>query len=435
VTTFSYLFVGASLLVLGAACSVRAPAAEKNVETTRATAEALTAPLDATNFFARKLGAYCAWQARCGFLRGEEEANCEAGVAQHHDYDPGDAAAAGRLAFDPAAAAACITATLSADCALSDVDPEACDRAYVGLVQPGDSCTASRECAGGGQCGQGTEGCAATCVGAVGLGEDCSAAPCGPGTFCLKMSAPVATATCVPRGKIGAPCAGSVPADDCEDGLVCEPTADFSAGTCARPGKEGDRCFYDLLFSGGRPSCADGLVCDSLLDESVCVPLKTRGEACGTDDACAAGLKCVGIIYQLGGGIFQAGACIPPKDIGDACDSDNDCMRLQYCQSSKCTAMTHPGELCWIGSDTGDTCAIGYCSSMSHLCVDRPAIGDHCDTRPGSNPNECPFPASCDVDTNTCKLDCGGSDGGTNLSLTAKPGREPLRRLRRENRF
>jgi hypothetical protein len=227
--------------------------------------------------------------------------------------------------------------------------------------------------------------------------------------FCAKTAAPVATATCQPVGAEGAACAGFVPADDCQAGLVCRPNAGYDGGTCAKPGRAGDRCFYDTFLVGGGPSCDEGLVCDEMLAQPVCVPLHAEGEACGTDDACGPGLQCIGIVFELGGGVFQTGTCLRPKAMGAACDSDNDCFRLALCERGQCTPMTPPGKLCSNTDDVGDSCAVGYCSPMSHLCVDKPAIGGHCDTKPGSNASACPFPADCDVETSTCKLDCGSS--------------------------
>lgn len=150
-----------------------------------------------------------------------------------------DAIALGRVQFNQENANACIEARTAArdECSrnISDDAEEACENLFEGLVDDGDACASSNECADGGSCDLSdpdqneelgaNEG---ECVAPLKAGDDCTNADaeCGPDLFCNGT-----TCQKLP-GKRDA-CPDFV----CQDGLFCNAT-----GECEDQKDDGDDC-------------------------------------------------------------------------------------------------------------------------------------------------------------------------------------------------
>jgi hypothetical protein len=264
--------------------------------------------------------------------------------------DVGAALAGGRVTWDAAAAAQCVTSAWL-PCALSPWplnlhghamefqlwrSPEACRRILLPAVAPGGACVrpvllgvSADECAGG------------TCSFDRFAAADC------PGPDC----ALVCPGTCVARppgwledaGDVGEPCAilhecrgdlycregtcapRSIPVGGACVGGGCVPGSACADGTCLPRGGAGEWC-------NNERQCQPGLWCRPPPPRfgeppapSTCVPLAGAGEACGDDvldsgewveqSRCDFGLYC----RILRGERLERGVCGPPPRRGEPC--------------------------------------------------------------------------------------------------------------------
>ncbi|MDH5676555.1 MAG: hypothetical protein OEZ06_30835 [Myxococcales bacterium] len=180
-----------------------------------------------------------------------------------------------------------------------------CDSAFDGVLEPGDACTSSIECArpergsvtcddrnGSGVCAREpeasegepcfwackTEGSVTSCLGVGSMGDGSFEFPqchfadglyCGPDDRCQPLSV------------AGETCEGD---HACVEGSHCN----FASGSCVEALGEGEAC-----TTGG---CDADLFCK----DGSCAPLVANGEPCDASDRCAEGRICEGGV--CGGG-------------------------------------------------------------------------------------------------------------------------------------
>jgi hypothetical protein len=208
-----------------------------------------------------------------------------------------DAVALGRMQLDQELAAGCVdalhAARASCDVAAFDAaltarpgapldEAPACVRASSGVVDNGEACGSSLECAPGGFCDFGfntapfNDELAAfegACLAPSGAGEECGAIGCAQGLVCLRDRCEV------PPGD-GEACPDFV----CAAGNVCN-----AANVCeAFPGL-GETCTFQ---------CVDGAFCapsDVEGEPGTCTPQRAPGDVCGGGvfDECANGETCL----------------------------------------------------------------------------------------------------------------------------------------------
>jgi hypothetical protein len=195
--------------------------------------------------------------------------------------------AAGRVRFDPQAAAACITAeqaqlaghTCSTPLTINLV-PE-CASVFAGQQTDGSPCTQDIDCLDG-----------LTCVGWTAAGGEGACAP-----------SPAVGAACGESPSDGGPPVipwqfGNHP--DCATGGYCKGSP---GGKCAAQSTSGGPCASDV-------ECPTGLTCH----------LRTCGTTgpAGDGGACASGSDCQLLLY-CAGAATDAGACTPQKPAGSPC--------------------------------------------------------------------------------------------------------------------
>jgi hypothetical protein len=197
-------------------------------------------PIAPDDFQSAYVKAWCGRAARCGVVA--DATLCEAGNL----YDGAQARAsieAGRAGYDGDAARDCVDGIDADACTFYDVP--ACSAVVTGVRQPGESCFASFECAGGSCAPTGSctdTCCLGTCVASVGVGGSCSSqADCADGLVCTAASG-ADTVTCQPRAALGEQCTYS---ELCAEGLFCavvyQPD-DTTIGKCEAPAARGDAC-------------------------------------------------------------------------------------------------------------------------------------------------------------------------------------------------
>ncbi len=202
-----------------------------------------------------------------------------------------DAVAAGRLKFNSDKAKECVSALEEArdSCdlqALTDAssstadDPGPCAEISEGLVDEGDACASTAECAGEGSSCEiqnedpdineelGTRD--GECVGPGGVGDDCESRACRNGLTCTYDGA-ASTYTCTELPGLGEPC----PAYQCAEGLGCGYDSTAGENRCQTPGGPGDDCAATGL-------CAVPLVCtyDQVTYQQTCQSPPSIGEPC-----------------------------------------------------------------------------------------------------------------------------------------------------------
>ncbi|HJK96916.1 MAG TPA: hypothetical protein RMF84_06825, partial [Polyangiaceae bacterium LLY-WYZ-14_1] len=248
--------------------------------------------------------------------------------------------AAGRIAFDPEAAAACVAAVRAGGC-VAGYDPPPCDGVFRGLVPVDGECFWSERggflapsdgCAEG-FCPAADRTCPGTCRAWPELGEPCGVG-CGPEADC-----DLETDRCRPLPELGEPC----PSGRCAEGSLCL----GESRTCRRTVQGADelcdeetlcppptfciegRCRVDVPL--GDPcaipnNCAEGAVCapESFGGSPVCRTPPNAGEACFSGLPCAAGLRCS---FDP----FPEGTCVPLPAAGESC-LEGECQEGLWCQ-------------------------------------------------------------------------------------------------------
>jgi hypothetical protein len=312
-----------------------------------------------SEFVLARIPVTCQLQARCGILGQSEVQGCIDSLTAVETqtrkiYDVDAAVAAGRLAFDGAHAADCLSALWALDCGtyLAAIDPAICDAVLAPKQMPGSSCKASSECVGG-ECKGLVPGCSATCV-AYPTACD-KAFECPPDQYCSPGNH-----SCAARNAAGAAC------DDdqaCQPGLFCDRRPADCGGTgspvCAPLVAQNGWCWADVA------GCAVGLGCQTY-DPSgkcgLCQPWLDVGAKCSPlplFTTCPGGRRCDPVALT----------CPPTQPVaGSACTSDNDCaVPTLWCDPGElvCKTKSGIGQSCTRGSNS---CIEGGCEAMSSTC-------------------------------------------------------------------
>lgn len=228
-----------------------------------------------------------------------------------------DAVNAGRMTYDPAAAAQClestsfagVACTMTAQAAVPN-DPS-CAHIFNPAQAAGDPCGQSNECITATciidpqtDC-IGTPACCTGVCGPAGPaapaplpdGADCSAAgsSCVAGSFCS-----ASTGLCVARLAVGQPCDATMDRY-CSIGLTCGPDASGAQPVCLAPPAEGQ-------------SCATLMPCDALDD--YCDPLVSKClRKVAPGGFCQTGACCVDYARWNGGT-----TCVADAKLGESCN-------------------------------------------------------------------------------------------------------------------
>lgn len=355
---------------------------------------------EAAGRFARDfLGAVCRREALCGQIALASEIRCvDAAVAYlPFGYSLAEAVTAGRLGFEPTAAAECLARWVAPDCLPGEerwdtaparlgipahatpyafaLDPVSAVRSWCPcvlrpLLANGGSCVNQAECAGG-SCAGATCGHRGLCKDAEPpppVGGACDARPCAAPDYCG------ADQRCHERAGADRPCEVGLPS--CRDGLVCD------GGTCVPLGREGDPC---------GAGCARGFYCDRDLpgqDNWRCRPLLLPGERCSQAGSCTGTTTCDG--RCVGWSDLDDPACRCPAELrcsndkpvchpaeayeGGPCRAgDFPCAAHLYCDraTSTCRRRILPGDLCTVDpvGGGGDPCYVGTCERASGRCT------------------------------------------------------------------
>lgn len=291
---------------------------------------------------ASRRAAECERYVRCGLF--DDEATCTATFRK--EFDPALPAAvdAGKIRFDPLAAAQCHRELAARGCDATAEDnralPASCARVLVGTIKAGATCLDDRECATG-DCD------AARCTPDACCPGGCAAyaAPAAIGDACTPHSGCVAGAACATDGTCHALAAmtGECHADlECAPGLACIGATDLQAGACRALPKIGEPCPYQRCAEIGA-RCASG----------TCIAVGLTGDACADDSACSEfytcdvatsrcarlpGLgesctgPCAGEAYcDIETTGSSAGLCRSPQANAAPCSADDQCA-TQYCE-------------------------------------------------------------------------------------------------------
>lgn len=272
------------------------------------------------SFAMKSLDAICGYDVRCsGF---PDLGTCRA--AQRDEFGRLRVAInAGRVAYHPDEARACLTALENLTCTRSTVGTalRRCDAVVTGQVAAGGTCFDATECVGRGRCDR---------------DENCdSEAQCCAGTCQPAVVVRAAGESCNPT---------TMP---CEVGLRCsyEPPGS-ELGTCREPPTAGQIC--DVF------SCGDDLFCDGGVSPPVCRGFVGSGQSCSdtyqcaeVDDACFAdtqkctkrrkpGQPCAVESECVRWATCADGQCVALAVVGAACDEDISCLSALSCESGTC---------------------------------------------------------------------------------------------------
>ncbi|MBI1946093.1 MAG: hypothetical protein HYS27_10375 [Deltaproteobacteria bacterium] len=252
-----------------------------------------------------------------------------------------DAAAAGRLRFDgdkgkecvaalEAARDSCDIVALGEATTTADGDPGPCAEVSEGLVEDGEACASSGECASeGAYCDidyedpdlneeLGTRD--GECVGPGDVGDDCESRPCQDGLECI-FDGTDSSYTCTALPGVGEPC----PSFQCQEGLGCAYDTVAGENRCQQPAGLGEDC-------AGTGLCEVPLVCtyDQTTFEQTCEAPPDVGEPCPMYQ-CALGAFCndtAGTPGTCEAQVAAGGECDP--DLYDQCAGED-----SYCDDAE----------------------------------------------------------------------------------------------------
>jgi hypothetical protein len=280
---------------------------------------------------------------------------------------------AGRVAFDPAAAAACLEGSDRGPCGLAWTSEAACRRVFEPRVASGGACLNDGECLGG-ICDR-TQTCPGVCAAQGKPGDDCSRYPCDPAVAaCAAGPGPTRQCVAKTRGMVCRPhtsdCAAVDYCRSMRDGLPCQSSPAQGECVCAARAPAGGACKL-------ADECAPGLGCAG----GQCrAPVSQQGEPCSYAQGvtCAGGLAC---LITDGRRSALAGTCGPMRPEGSACywvecQRGLDCAGASIDESAPrqgtCRAKAGPGQAC-----RPFGCTLGYLCDQG-VCVSRPAAGQSC---------------------------------------------------------
>jgi len=334
-----------------------------------------------SGFYDQAVGGLCQYLTRCGAYGNSELDQCKSAESaafsdEQKYYNIDDAVNQGRIKYNQDEANKCIDAVNALHCngglGILTNGSSACDNVVVGLVPMGGTCYSSSECASG-DCSNSTTGCAGTCQG--GTNNTCTSKSCASGSYCNGFA-------CVPKVASGGTCT-SLFSTQCQDNLVCTPSASYSSYTCLPLPGSGQPC-------SPLTGCTDGLYCDGTTHPAspVCAAQADNGSSCIQSNACKDGFVCI------------SGTCAAFLDAGSKCTPSNftGCPSDMTCANGVCKTNG-------VGTDcTGSqvSCSFGYCDQTTGRCAEKVGYGEKCNPLAGSS---C-LSASCNTQTDTCSLQC-----------------------------
>lgn len=320
----------------------------------------------AVQFQEQQLQGWCDYFVRCGRVAATDRPRCIDSMHQmmrlvSTGLDIAASIRDGKTRVDASYVKPCLDGLAGLSCRRDLGDVPACNAVFVGMLAVGAPCYGDAECESG-VCSR-------------------NGSPC-PGT-CREHS----------RGGAGTACFTD---RDCIRGLGCE------NGICAAapPGTSpGDGCRTD-------GACSPDQYCS--LEEGQCAAGGASGQGCNREEACDAGLACVGLRFDQSDP--AAGTCRPWLDVGAACSlvsSDvSGCPETAPCDAASSTCRSG---LAWIGKECArqEDCEdelvpeIYRCDLATHRCAALGLTGDPCDP---DDPHGC-F-RTCDRATRRCASSC-----------------------------
>jgi hypothetical protein len=376
-----YLAAALALLAPLAQLAPLAPCGSENTGETSPVPETPAAPVAAEDFADKYATALCEREGACQALAPYLVDQCHARTLAYFADDIMKAIAAGRITFDEQAAGACIEGVRETPCLTEQWDDAtlaACYKALRGTLEPGETCYAAFECAGGTCSVEPLATCPAKCPEVGAEGDSCSFLA---GSYCNEQAGlRCAGGVCVKPAGEGGKCADN---NGCKSGLVCV------GGTCEPLRTQGAGCSSDA-------SCAPGLLC---LAEGngggLCKPRLKEGETCGAtpdeNNAALRGAHCQDGLVCKGAGLKSdgepvPGTCATPQPVGGACMVEPDGLQLML---NGCLAGLHcPAGTCELLPSSGE-CAphnfcqpgVAYCDAMN-MCMPYKANGEACSIDP-----------------------------------------------------
>jgi hypothetical protein len=243
---------------------------------------------------------------------------------------------------------ACLATLEDTGTACTEEPPEACEDVFTGLLEDGDACADSVECAGDAACyGAGTNTCG-VCTPRAGGGESCEDTFCTEGFDCdFSGATPVCVAEEEPfSAEVGDSCQ-TEDDDPCGQvtygGLICVDDNDDGTGECVALEivERGGACFR---FGLDDPRyCVDSIFGDNYCDQDVmdletpgnCVERPGLGESCDNLTPC----KTSEAYCDPGTSV-----CVAVRAVGQSCDDslsvvNNPCERGANCIDGVCEAL------------------------------------------------------------------------------------------------
>lgn len=281
-------------------------------------------------------GAQCERLVRCNF--SPDLSTCQTSVPTDRGVAQAVAAVtAGEIAYDPAAARACVEGVRSHTCegdySLPRSLRETCDAAFKQRKGEGESCFHASECQGldaacEGACSDSCcQGACRLAGGTNGVGAACSdTMPCAPDLVC-RNNPMTMMPECAQKFGPGESCGTPW---ECIAGYGC----DLNTNTCFKQAASGSQCNPDLAA----PGCAAiGEYCDAT--QKKCLQLPGDGGLCVTNayvtNACAPWSLCTG----------ADGTCARMPAAGEPCNQGY-CIGLLECSDADVCQSLGPSPTC-----------------------------------------------------------------------------------------
>lgn len=288
-----------------------------------------------------QVDAACDYFVACGYATSRELCLDTWSRISGYPLDLDAAIANGTVEYDASAASACMDAIRGAPCdgflSTPYEEGQPCARLFRGTLDDGSACFIDRQCTSG-RCD--VPDCTMTCCqgtcmarpSEAAIGEDCMASQdCVSGAYC-----DFSTGSCAAYGTEGEGCPNGF---GCADGLTC------ASGVCRVPAGEGEDC--------STLSCQSPLECD--IDSMTCQRLRGEDEPCNA----AASLCALGLVCDPG-----SSTCTRPGGVGSPCEPSflgNFCSEGAYCDfetdRSTCQPLVADGGACGLDYE----CSSGYC--------------------------------------------------------------------------
>ena len=285
---------------------------------------------------------------------------------------------AGRILYDPANGAACLSALVAgaltaADCeagqSSSSLGPP-CGLALVPQVPLGGACstitpdTAAIECADGGYCDEGgvSYSCAGTCLPYLDEGASCAwnGQQCKPGTTCNADILDSTPGKCVARVGAGQSCEGPG-GPECLSPTDCVGGSATTAGVCQLRPTSGP-CTYHY-------ECGWGTSCTGPSGNRTCSPAKPNGAACIPGNQ-----ECTAENYCTAAGICTDHLGVEGDPCGTILGEYVSCQGGFYCDATtvtgqgSCHAQKAQGAAC-TGAPLECSGYHGHCDSLTSKCI------------------------------------------------------------------